>query len=111
MRDSHGLTIDTQAARQLNPRVRLCWRRIEAEWVVFEELSGQTHKLDDTSAAVLMCHESQDPLRWPDLVHRLETEFEQEVSAELAPLLLAATRQLVAVGLLITVPLPAAAQP
>lgn len=107
MRDSPGSGIHIDAVWRLNPRIRLCWRRIVDQWVVFEELSGQTHKLDDLSAAVLMCHEPMDPLGWPDLAHRLEAEFECDVKAELAPLLLAATHQLAAIGLLIPASLAA----
>lgn len=101
MRDSRSLGVETDAIWRLNPRVRLCWRRIAGEWVVFEQLSGQTHKLDDLCAAVLMCHEPLVPLGWPDLIHTLEAEFDFDTTADLAPQLLAATHQLAATGLLI----------
>jgi len=39
---------------RLAPRVDLHWRRWDAEWVVFDAGSGQTHKTDTLTAMTLM---------------------------------------------------------
>lgn len=39
---------------RLAPRVDLHWRRWDAEWVVFDAGSGQTHKVDTLTAMTLM---------------------------------------------------------
>ncbi|TDP74594.1 HPr-rel-A system PqqD family peptide chaperone [Roseateles toxinivorans] len=39
----------------LNALVILHWRNFDAEWVVFEQTSGQTHLLTAVQAAALMC--------------------------------------------------------
>lgn len=39
----------------LNALVILHWRNFDAEWLVFEQTSGQTHLLTALQAATLMC--------------------------------------------------------
>jgi PqqD family protein of HPr-rel-A system len=42
---------------QLERRTQLYWRRLDDEWVAYDSGSGDTHRLDGISAAVLMCLE------------------------------------------------------
>lgn len=62
-------------AWRLNPRVRLHWRHLGDAWVLFELLSGQTHQIDNLTAAVLMCFEPGQPLNAPQVLAQLQDEF------------------------------------
>lgn len=41
------------------PLVRLTWRQFDADWIVFDGGSGNTHQLPALAAGVLMCLEQQ----------------------------------------------------
>ena len=57
---------------RLNPSIRLCWRVLDDEWLVFESRSGHTHLLPTHSAAILMALESGDVLSSSALQAHLE---------------------------------------
>jgi PqqD family protein of HPr-rel-A system len=44
---------------RLEPLTVLHWRHFDGEWVVFEAASGDTHRVDPVSAAILMCLEAE----------------------------------------------------
>ncbi len=60
---------------RLNPSVRLCWRVLDDEWLVFESRSGQTHLLAAHAAAILLALESGGARSAADLQTHLETEL------------------------------------
>jgi PqqD family protein of HPr-rel-A system len=76
---------------RLAHRARLRWRKLDDEWVVFDSGSGDTHRLDAISAAVLVCLEldaqdveglsqllaSELHLPGKDLLGRLESLLDQ----------------------------------
>jgi PqqD family protein of HPr-rel-A system len=45
-------------AWELNPLVKLSWRRWADDWVVFDAASGYTHQMDALAAIALMCFEA-----------------------------------------------------
>lgn len=77
---------------RLAPRVDLHWRRWDAEWVVFDAGSGQTHKTDTLTAMTLMVLED-GPAGPPAIQGAIARELElgdealADVSARLPELL------------------------
>lgn len=103
MSDSAYLTNPDLPALRLNPKVQLHWRPLDGDWVVFEVLSGQTHHLDNVTAAILMCYESGDALALPVLLARLQSEFGLDFGAQPSTPVLAAVHQFSALGLIVPV--------
>lgn len=64
----------------LNPLVALHWRRWDDGWVLFEEGSGSTHRMDDFAAAILRTLAEHGPLEEERLADHLLVEL--DVSAK-----------------------------
>lgn len=79
LRASTDLLASTQLWR-LNPSVRLNWRVLDDEWIVFESRSGQTHLLPAHAAAMLMALEAGNLLSDADLLTHLERSLEWSAS-------------------------------
>lgn len=115
MDDSNFLTRFDPSSWRLNPKVNLHWRHLDDSWVVFEVLSGETHQLDHSTAAVLMCFEPGQALTAPQLLGALRSDFSMllphansgQADRALAghPAIAAALDQFIALGLIIQVPL------
>lgn len=85
---------------RLNPLVELCWRQFGDDLVVFEALSGQTHRMTSMTAAVLMCYEAGLPLSTAALTTDLSADFGITLNAVQVVPLLAVIEQLAALGLI-----------
>ena len=82
----------------LHPLASLHWRQFEGDWLVYDDLSGDTHMMDTLGAAVLTCLEPRVPLAMTDLLAQLHTDFAIEAdAARVTPIVL----QLRALGLLV----------
>lgn len=90
----------SRPAHQLNPLVQLYWRQFDDCWVLFEVLSGQTHQMTGTAAAVLMCYETVSSLSTAALLAALARDFDIVIDATQAGPVVAVIDQLAALGLI-----------
>lgn len=67
---------------RLNPSVRLCWRVLDDEWLLFESRSGQTHLFAAHAAAVLMALESGGVLSVSDIHHHFERDLASHITSD-----------------------------
>lgn len=74
---THGLAgaPATDARWRLNPILRLHFRPLDGGWVVFEQLSGQVHAMDNLAAAALTCMEPGLAFDAPALQAALDAQF------------------------------------
>ncbi len=82
------------------------WRPLEDEWVLFEVLSGQTHKMDCVTASVLMGFESGAPLTLQQLLASLQTDLGLVFDAGTTSPVPSAIDQFAALGLIVPAPAP-----
>ncbi len=58
----------------LRPPTRLCWRRWDDSFVVFDDASGQTHQLDMLTGSALLAIE-ESPMSIDGLTDQLGMQF------------------------------------
>lgn len=100
MNEGSPVTGPVRSTHQLNPLVQLHWRQFDDSWVLFEVLSGQTHQMTGTAAAILMCYETVSTLSTAELLAALARDFNIVIDTTQAAPVLAVVDQLAALGLI-----------
>jgi PqqD family protein of HPr-rel-A system len=84
---------------RLDTGAELHWRRIDDEWLVFDRGSGDTHRFDVISAAVIMCLEA-GAQEFGDLCGIISREMALPNNQDLSDRLEALLEQLLRLGLI-----------
>jgi len=87
------------SAWRVRPLCKFHWRQFGDDWVVFDEGSGDTHRLDPVSAVALMCL-AEAPLSEAELTRQVAVETDLPEGEDLSRAVAAVIERFSGTGLI-----------